>query len=673
MNNNLELISPITISLDDLKLPTRIRHSLGRCGVSSLQDLLDLFANKKIYEIKNIGELSIDIINKSIEEFLISNNARFPNKKNGEEKEGTEKLPRKILDQILFDLPIYLIADFTKNNELLSIISKNIRTFGELGKVSTFYENLVNSEEQLINMLILILEKKVKDLINSGKLNPNVKIKNQKIKNIIEFNPENNYKKITKISFLKIVLLKDCLNNELNDLFGGIDERRRVIFLKYYLEKNTLESISKDFNVTRERIRQILQKINRDFRREINKNPYIYIQMGLIVANDLGSELSKDIWKSELIKLKILSDEIIFNDFDAFDVYCSILLNKEISSGIIKSTDNISIILNSPSDFSLNLIKLLDIVTNEHRKEIKKIVGFTGGIHITQAAKIINQPIKATKNILHNLGLKEIISDWYAFYNHNDLGQKSPITNAGLLMIKICGILKLEIFLDGLRRYISRHYESIAPIEVIKFTLLLLGFSIDDNDNVAWDKEINIELSNSEKCLIILLSEKGPIVSFQEIVAYYLDNNFSRPTATSQIMARSPIIERIDTGYYKIRGFKHTWENLNSVMERQQKYAKDAEVIYGVDGLVRYRINLDSWGSGGVINIKLSDLPLPNFDEGWRVYVNGENVGKAKRDEFLIWGLSPALAALNAHIGDRLELEFNSWNEPFINARIINE
>jgi RNA polymerase primary sigma factor len=64
---------------------------------------------------------------------------------------------------------------------------------------------------------------------------------------------------------------KDILKNKLKNLLDNLDERERAIIEDYYGlsgSPRTLEDIGEDFNLTKERVRQIKEKSLRKLRNE---------------------------------------------------------------------------------------------------------------------------------------------------------------------------------------------------------------------------------------------------------------------------------------------------------------------------------------------------------------------------------------------------------------------
>jgi len=284
-----------------------------------------------------------------------------------------------------------------------------------------------------------------------------------------------------------------------------------------------------------------------------------------------------------------------------------------------------------------------------------------------EASEILDVTPQQAADVLRHLGFKEVMLDWFTIAS-GDFTTRWPVLKAGLAMMEVCGHLEFNLFCDGLRRYISRFYEAIAPPKVIKAHLEVLGFELED-DYVYWPETPTGYLADSDMCFIEAVEKYGTIVTFQEILETFQSNGFSIASATSRVLPQSPIVERVEFGLYKLRGQSHNWEDIENARNRQETIDYDPEVVYGIDGIIRYRITIGSWALNGVISISSSQQPLPDLGDGWNIIVDNKSCGTAKGDDYLIWGLGGAFNTLDVQIGDRVELAFDAWEEPVI--RII--
>ena len=387
------------------------------------------------------------------------------------------------------------------------------------------------------------------------------------------------------------------------------------------------------------------------------------------VAKGLGTSLSRESWRAKLVEKKNLIDKK--SNQDNFDFFSALIQDKKTSGSIPGITDDIRKILQVLEPRPLFVINALVNIPKENFRKVKRTVVYTGGINKVHAGQLLGCRHEEIAEILKEIKLREIIPGWFSITEKSQSG-RIPIFRGGLIMMQSCGSLEFNSFCDGLRRYISRHFDAIAPPEVIIHMLHLLGFRVENNI-VSYTGEEYIELGRSDKSILELLDKQGPVLSFQEIVEHFLSKGFSFPTATSRILPISPIIEKIEQGIYKLRGYNETWHDLESVRARQEEFTRSAEVLYGLDGIIRYRVNVGAWEMGGVLSVSRSCQQLPDLGEGWPVFIGDKKVGIAIRDDSFIWGLSPAFNEIGIKFGDRVELAFNTWNEQRIQVRLVEE
>jgi len=147
-----------------------------------------------------------------------------------------------------------------------------------------------------------------------------------------------------------------------------------------------------------------------------------------------------------------------------------------------------------------------------------------------------------------------------------------------------------------------------------------------------------------------------------EIAEEFMASGLSLPAA-GRTLYTSPIAEKIDSGLYKIRGQKISWNEEEAALKRQKKFSQNDEISYGLDGIIRLKITINSYAflSGVINSYKIKDL-----SGGWNIYIDDNLCGKATMDGLFLWGLSNPFKKIDAQIGDRVELSFNTRN------RILN-
>jgi len=222
--------------------------------------------------------------------------------------------------------------------------------------------------------------------------------------------------------------------------------------------------------------------------------------------------------------------------------------------------------------------------------------------------------------------------------------------------------MKFDDFYDGLLKHVNRFYETLAPPYVVIHVLRLIGFIVNDEKvtmgtSVAWKTTPDI-LARSERCFLNAIKNHGNIVSFLEITEEFFAQGLSLPAVTI-ITTRSPISEKIEAGFYKIRGLEVSWDEIDAAHKRQKKFSQGEEISYGLDGILRVKITVTNYAFlTGVINAyRIKDL-----SGKWSVIHEDESCGNAKMDDMFLWGLVGVFSKLKVQIGDRVELAFNTRN-----------
>jgi len=627
--------------------------------------------------VKNIGEKSVVEIIEKTEHFLAKNNltlyeiSEFPSASTNLSKTPTV-INNTTLPDItpISDCQLNLLENYFGIDTVAALSTIGISKIQDLHGLFEKYLNFINPIELIAAKTITKLNEEVINLINEGRLSPNCFVESKTLSELIDWDPIEQKDVYLKIRLLKKILDEKSLSELINRLMSVLTNRQREVFLDKSHNNLTLEAISAKQGVTRERIRQIVNDAANKLRHALDGSLKVYISTSFEIAKEMGSSLSKDSWKQDLIKRQILIDKD--QNYLSFDIFTALIKNKVSSKGLFGIPENVQIILGSDRSHPIFVINALKNNIQKEFKKIKRIIKFTGGINIKHAEQILGCEPNETVAFLKAIDLQEVFPGWFTIVEKTELSMNTPIFRAGLIMLQSCGPLAFESFCDGLRRYISRHYDALAPTEVTSKFIMNFGFKIN-NSVVTYEGNERVVLSKSDTLFIDLLLDKGPVLSFQDIVEYYLAKGFSFPTATLRVMGESPVVEKIEQGFYKLRGSKVNWQDIENAKLRQDNYSRNAEVIYGLDGIIRYRITIDSWAAGGVLSISRSSQPLPDFNDGWPVFVQNEELGAARRDENLIWGLSPAFAVLDVKFGDRIELAFDTWDKPRINVRIVEE
>lgn len=327
--------------------------------------------------------------------------------------------------------------------------------------------------------------------------------------------------------------------------------------------------------------------------------------------------------------------------------------------------------LKKSGKISISENNLLDSISNNLLRKVKRKIYFTGGVRVDDAANMLSLPENITRIVLQSMNLKKIDKYWYGLKANNGelITSKVPLRVAGLKMLSIVPEIDFDIFCDGLRRHVNRFYSSIAPSNVILSTLPVLGFDVNSQQKVYATIRVETVLSKSEEIFISSVNKKHGIVSFMEVAEEFFDVGLSLP-AVSVVLRRSPIIEKIEDGLYKIRGVEHSWQQLDDAKKRQKRFDQDEEIAHGLDGIIRLRVTINTYAylTGVIMTSSIKSLA-----GSWPIISNGEKIGDMKYEESYLWGLLKVFKKLDIQRGERVELAFNTWNRILSVEKVKNE
>ena len=668
--------------IECLDLSTRVYRSLRRVCLSSVYDVIQLIITTDLKNIRNFGYKSEIELFEKLHAYISLNFYENINSHCSPETEVERSLvtndcnefnyllnpPANIMDVNISVLDKYISSDLLSNLE-----SIGVSTIGEMVSLTKKFYDFLYPQTILIDKTIEALQEKINSKVENGSIHKDVIIQSNSIEKLVKYEPKTFSEKTNLLDVLISILKYPSLDSELQEVFSKITSREINLFLQKILEKRTLGDLGDEEGVTRERIRQLIEKAENKIIGKLQSLPLTNIQTACHIALDLDNNLSIAVWNSTLIDKNLISAEDLIHNRNSFEILRALIMNKRTQPFIKPASPKIHQIIESGTNLSVGLHQTLSSLTSKDRHEIDRTVRLLGGINVNTASQIIGCSLPSTKEVLNELGYAEIINEWFSFSERVVSTSQHLFRNASLLMMKACGSLPLDSFCDGLRRYVSRYTDSIAPKSVITHYLNLMGFVVDD-DTVFFPGEIDIDISASEKLFIDLFYEKGPILSQQEVSKFFVDNGLSASSAQSKVLPKSPIVQKIGIGYYTLRGAAYSSLDFENTKARQETYNKDPIVTYGIDSVVRYQFTITSWAMSGVVSVCRSCLPLPDLSPGWEIFTLNPDKpsGKITRDDSLIWGIGPAFKKLEIMVGDRVELAFDTKKRIVI-LRMIND
>jgi len=653
------------IAIETLKLSRRTYHALVRNRVLTIGNLVQFYKDKDKYQIRNIGQKSLDEISKALD--------------------GLYKTLPQITEaeKIFYQPPV--IANSTSANILDQVsiddlrLPRAIRGSLKRTKIKTLGELRILSDRELLNINRIGPKslKEIRQVITDAISKPNEYI----IKNTV--NQSAQPKPVTANPVLQTKPIENWAEIVQSYFESEKSTYTYILISRFGFSPKKLDEIAKELGVTRERVRQIQELASGRFLKYLkfsangfsSSNGFLEIIKRILSA--YGDKLSLISFKKLLQKENLLgefSETNMSERIEKIDLletlicWLNLLANKRYNMQPVVFPIDINELAKSRNLSIKDRDILLNISTKDRRKIRRKIL-FTGGITIKEAAKILSKDERVTVLVLKKLNLQKIDDEWFTLKSLTDDkdNSKIPLRIAGLKMLAVNPIMNIDSFHDGLRRHASRFYAGIAPIYVIAHTLPMLGFDIKDS-KVSTPLSTKGILSKSEQCLISAIKKIGGVSSFLEIAEEFFLNSLSLP-AVSVTLKRSSIAERADNGFYKLRGIDITWQQIEDTKKRQKRFAQDEEITHGLDGVVRMKFTVNSYafltGVVGAYSVK-------EMVGSWSLIYKDNLYGEVKTDESYLWSLAKLFKELGVRMGDRMELSFNTWNRCVSIERIEN-
>lgn len=610
------------------ELPARLRHLLIKNGICKISDLKLALENHKLDEIYQIGEKSIEHLKLFIR---LSSDADdslmqtpFPCVSGNSSKDSLN-FNRTSIEELSFPVRV-----------LNALRRSGVKTLGELQ--ARYSQGSLQGTRFIGPKSLEVIVHTLEEIhIDQTKFLPSKKPEIANWANLV------------------------------GPFFLQSDERSIYILIKRYgYEIQTLEELARELGITRERVRQIQQRIARNFiyfTRGIHTKQFI-AEINSII-NDLDHVSSRSDLEKKLndkgilggfgeeVKCKYLSE---INVMETFFCWLKITSN----SGYAKENQRIDLDIRSLQKsklISLENKRILDEIPLEKKRKIRQIVIYRGGIELQQAMSMLKVSKELALEVLEEQDLNEIGRGWFSLRSIKPEKRNFPLKFAGLKMLAVTNELDFDLFYDGLCKHSSRYFESIAPPDIISCVIKKMGFEIENHIVTTKLSTFGV-LAESEKCFINIVRGNGNVASFLEIAEGFFANNLSLPSV-SKVTGTSPIVEKVDNGFYKLRGWDISWEEIEEAHKRQKKITQNEEISYGLDGVLGVKITLTSYSylTGVFYANRFKDL-----SGQWKVIHKSGSISHAKMDGSFIWGLSACLEELKVKIGDRIELAFNTWN-----------
>ena len=613
----------------ELELKIRTENALRRIGLWEEPQKLSDKTIKDLLTLKNFGGFSLLDLMKSL----------LPYVKQFHSDTTNEEI--RISQKPLFESISYQPSLIHNRRKINSVELKNEVT--DLLELE-FTEN-IKSEDFRFGDFIRRVDKKAEDVADLATriiIDENIPVHEAKTLLLIK-------KLSEEISSIQEMKLEDEMASFLQPI--EMERDRKIVSKRYGLDGNgvnTLQTIGNEFQVTRERIRQICKKWTDKLQESNVFAPKIENAIQFIAENAPNS--------CNIMMKKLVAEGLTRKTFQLENIKEITDLFKTDCPFILKEVDGKMYILSDENEMTVNLI---------HKKS-RKAIEHWGASTIEEITFQLNEEKQNVSNefVEQVLASKEDFcwldkeSGWFWL-------KSVPRNRLYNQMRKVLSVAE-KIDISELRSGISRHHRtrSLSPpkrvlLEFCKQTNLGRiedGLIISDN-NLNWEEE----LSETEQFLVLILKENSNVMRRVEFEKVCMELGMSNP-AFQVSLSYSPVIVKFGVGVYGLRGINipiGLIESLINTTRRRGRVLKD----FGWKNnniWLAYQLS-ESAIKSGVIGVPSA---VKDYIEGeFRLRTEeNETVGRVVIKETSAWGFSAFFRRRGGEIGDYMLLLFDTKN-----------
>ncbi|MEM3907176.1 MAG: hypothetical protein QXZ17_10010 [Nitrososphaerota archaeon] len=419
-----------------------------------------------------------------------------------------------------------------------------------------------------------------------------------------------------------------------------------------------------------------LQSSHLDTRIDENNVGWEYllrIQTIVLLAKDMGDQIAFDVWKNNLIESGLMGRWSPGSDYSEFDPIelCLALLNGPLEQYLPT--------LRIPNDmhFALQLavsgkgalparcLKTIVVAPPGIKKELTRNAQHAGAISLQWTTEHLGRKESELRHLLEGMGYYPLEQDWYVpaqpFTARIISENKDAVFHRALWkMLYYCGPLTADDICSGLRAAISRTNYPVAPPHIMEKILLFYGYKQKEGlFYFDWnDSQPSPSLSRSEEIILSCLRKFGRVVHHSELALEFYRSNLTLPSL-HRTLNTSPLFVKVDQAMYKLRGQSVNYEDIARAKAVERRTGAGPEVIYSPSGVISIIVTLSpiALSSGRLISTE-----FPNLTGSWKCIVKDELLGTLDCSEHEFRQLRRAFQRLQAKPGDRLKLDFNTWD-----------
>jgi hypothetical protein len=469
--------------------------------------------------------------------------------------------------------------------------------------------------------------------------------------------------------------------DELEFLLDSIerDDEVAVLLSRYGYQAQTLEETGAQIGVTRERVRQLGQKLERHIGRQVklalekqprelaNMPSLLRMQSALLVARDLGSEMTYADWKRRIVSSGLVGSWTsrryrTIDPVEAMIAVCNLLADLRLNGLTIPTNLGYAIKLaaaGSP-ETRAKIARIRRTLPRRIAKVIARHTKFCGAVHTRWLSQEIDKSLPQTADILRALEYERVFDHWFVPRvgdNDDEVTRPDVLHRVLMEMFQYCGRLSTDDICCGLRLAVSRARFPVPPPEVMEEILALYGYQHEDG---LWycDEQMDQRLSRGERVIKQCIEQHGPVVHHSELAQAFVDSELSFPSLHATLR-RSPIFDRIDRGLYKLRGQPVSRQDIERAESCSERVSVDPRVEYDKRGNITVTANLSVIAVGTGV---LASEQFPNLSGEWDCFVKHQSFGKLQANGSEFRGLRESFEHLGCQAEGRVKLVFDVWS-----------
>lgn len=436
-----------------------------------------------------------------------------------------------------------------------------------------------------------------------------------------------------------------------------------ILVAKFGKPSQTLQEIAEKHGVTRERARQLAKRAQGIVVGWFEKLSPWRLQTALLLADELGDQISLPKWESVLIERDLLETSPLPCGTDlqlpALDLVLVLLKANEDAETPVpeyRIPENLRVALEYPG-FTAGEVGVVQKLSKKELRTIRRQCRNAGAVSVILLSRQLKIPVSVLRKALSLHGYTPLNDEWLTIMppRGTPVSSRHSAFQANVIkMLAICGPLSLEMVRQGLQNHTSRLGFAVPSSAVLAKLLSLYGFRTD-SDNRVLPMGVRVAPNRTEKIILNLIHQRGPVVNFQELSEQFSRKGRSQPSL-ALALRYSGLFHRVDSGLYTLRGARITREDVEAALARRPEVDRDSVLHFSPKGIVTWEINVGAFGVGGTIPAG----EAARLAGEWNATVEEKDMGRIKVGEQQIWGLAKAFRKLGVKVGERIALHFDT-------------